>query len=261
MTRYLLYSGCAAEHDRKPVQVAAIDVARMLGLTITESGVLACCGARGQAAAEVPDASHLLDPLMAAARQGDTIVCLSPACTQALALHLSVSSQPASEQRSATVCDYVSFVLDAGALGGKLHRTLAPMKVALQAECFAGHRQQPLGPLQLVKVGGIESLSRLVEQTGASVVSAATAAGHVRRRCAGHAVQPVLCGSHTRAARPRTRASRSRAASGARGPISLARSGLCFDLSRRRWNGTSRSTGGADCFGPPHAVQWLRGRA
>jgi heterodisulfide reductase subunit B len=170
MTRYLLYSGCAAEHDRKPVQVAAIDVAQMLGLSITESGVLACCGARGQAAAEVPDASHLLDPLMAAARQGDTIVCLSPACTQALALHLSVSSPSASEQRSATVCDYVSFVLDAGALGGKLHRTLAPMKVALQAECFAGHRQQPLGAPQLVNVGGIESLSRLVEQTGGHVM-------------------------------------------------------------------------------------------
>jgi Fe-S oxidoreductase len=151
MTRFVLYSGCAAEHDRRPVRWAALDVAKMLGLDLVESGVLACCGARAYHDDVAPSASHLLQPLVEPAKSGQPIVCLSPVCRQALACHLRVQLEAAGDgsQLGETVIDYVKFMSRAGDFSPKLARSLARLNIALHSVCHAGHNQQlsPSAPL------------------------------------------------------------------------------------------------------------------
>ena len=143
-----LFSGCAVEHDRRPVRSATLALANTLHLALTEVPSMVCCGARLEWGASEPDARHLLSPVLAAALQGRQIVCLSSACQCALTPQLLELARcervaPAEMLRlPLQVQDYVEALARPGVLMDRLTHSRArrsALQVALHGICHADH--------------------------------------------------------------------------------------------------------------------------
>src|ERR1700687_2345535 len=85
--RHILFSSCACAGAGKSVRAAAIALAGALDIELQEAPITACCGAAADLGATPPHARSLLAPLLSL-DQGLDIMCLSPACRDALAAHL-----------------------------------------------------------------------------------------------------------------------------------------------------------------------------
>jgi Cysteine-rich domain len=146
--RQILFSGCASMHDRRPVRNAMLELASELRVDLQESPISVCCGARAAHDETVPDASHMLMPLLASAWDGQSIVCLSSACRCALRtrlLDLALNQEatlPDILRHPLTIVDSVELLASVGigaaSLQGASKRS-GTQRVALHGVCHADH--------------------------------------------------------------------------------------------------------------------------
>jgi Fe-S oxidoreductase len=183
---YVLFSGCAAEHDRVPVRAAALAVAKVLGPALSESGVLACCGARSYTDPVAPAAPHLLAPVSRRAAAGARLVCLSPACAVTLGVHLATLAREAGTgpAPAIVILDYVEYLAQAGDFSARIRRSLAPLQVMVQDTCPPDHGVTGTilaGSQPAAKAGSMPAAragsATLTAEVASPVVSCATIAG------------------------------------------------------------------------------------
>jgi hypothetical protein len=209
----ILFSGCASTHDRRPVRNAMLELASRRQLDLYESPTSVCCGARSPQDASLPDASHLLMPLLASAWEGQRVVCLSPACRCALRtrlLDLAMNQEatlPDVLRHPLTIIDSVELLASLGTGPTAPHdaaNRAGAQRVALHGVCHADHNAAQWAPGTELTLafpqGGRLSLSQkdteapdgaladLVAASGAEVLDDVS----VSRQCAGIAIPDGL---------------------------------------------------------------------
>lgn len=184
LARYALFSGCASEDAGAPARLAAVTLARMLGIEFWEPSTGGCCGARADRPCSEAALRRLLAPLAETARQGLATVCLSPGCRRVISPHVPAPDH-ADGPNAATAgspLDYLQLFAQeavAARLASCLVMPLSPLRVALHGTCHGDHYPAPKPAASgATPATPGQGLADLLAMTGATVGEEVSAAGY-----------------------------------------------------------------------------------